>query len=296
MPDRDVFQIICRRCGAYRVSEEFTWEMPKSYSPLYELRYRMSWVLRTASERISDLADLPVYLRVDVPQLLSTPDPSVDDKLGFLLTFLARRSKSPGKRVFFDYVNDCSVVCARDKEEASFLFESLGQQRLIELQDQILDGTGGSCRLTTAGWSELTRRASSGAESNNVFIAMSFDPTRTSVAKAIAQAISASHHTPFRMDQVEHLNRIDDEILSRLRSSKFLVVDLTQQNPGAYFEAGFMLGLGRPVIWICSDEDMEKVHFDARQYNFIYYDGIDDLERRLRLRIEATIGKGTKAR
>jgi len=293
--DRDVFQIICRRCGAYRVSEEFTWEIPKPTSPLHEFRYRVSWVFRAASERISDLADLPVHMRIEVLALLNSPDPAVEDKLGLLLAFLAKRSKSPGKSAFFDYANDCSIVCARDAEEARFLLESLGYQKLVELQGEILDGTGQACRLSTTGWSELTRRARTGAESNNVFIAMSFDPGRVAVAEAIARAISASNYMPFRMDQIEHLNRIDDEILSRLRSSKFLVVDLTQQNPGAYFEAGFMLGLGRPVIWICSTEDLENVHFDARQYNIIEYDDNEQLQSRLQLRIEAAIGRGAQS-
>ena len=114
MSDRDVFQIICRRCGAYRVSEEFTWEIPKPTSPLHEFRYRVSWVFRAASERISDLADLPVHMRIEVLALLNSPDPAVEDKLGLLLAFLAKRSKSPGKSAFFDYANDCSIVCARD--------------------------------------------------------------------------------------------------------------------------------------------------------------------------------------
>lgn len=295
MPDRDVFQIICRRCGAYRVSEEFTWEIPKPTSPLHEFRYRVSWAFRSASERILNLADLPIHLRIEVLTLLNAPDPSVEDKLGLLLAFLAKRSKSPGKVAFFDYADDCSIICARDSEEASFLLESLGQQKLVDLQGAVLNRTGQACRLTTTGWLDLTRRARTGAESNNVFIAMSFDPGRLAVAEAIAHAISASDYTPFRMDQVEHLNRIDDEILSRLRSSKFLVVDLTLQNPGAYFEAGFMLGLGRPVIWICSTEDLENVHFDARQYNIIEYDDNEQLQRRLQLRIEAAIGRGAQS-
>jgi nucleoside 2-deoxyribosyltransferase len=234
-------------------------------------------------------------MRIEVLELLNSPDPAVEDKLGLLLAFLAKRSKSPGKSAFFDYANDCSIVCARDAEEARFLLESLGYQKLVELQGEILDGTGQACRLSTTGWSELTRRARTGAESNNVFIAMSFDPGRVAVAEAIARAISASNYMPFRMDQIEHLNRIDDEILSRLRSSKFLVVDLTQQNPGAYFEAGFMLGLGRPVIWICSTEDLENVHFDARQYNIIEYDDNEQLQSRLQLRIEAAIGRGAQS-
>lgn len=241
------------------------------------------------------MADLPTHLRVEVLPLLNSPDPSVEDKLGQLLAYLAKRSKSPGKTVFFDYFNDGSIMCARDSEEASFLFESLGHLGLIQLAGEILDKTGQGCRVTTAGWSELARRERDGADSNDVFVAMPFDSGSVEAGNAIADAVVAANYKPVRMDQVEHLNRIDDEILARLRTSKFLVVNLTGKNPGAYFEAGFMLGLGRPVVWVCSVEDIDKVHFDTRQYNIIDYESSEDLRHRLQLRIEAVIGKGLRS-
>jgi nucleoside 2-deoxyribosyltransferase len=62
-----------------------------------------------------------------------------------------------------------------------------------------------------------------------------------------------------------------------------------------YFEAGFMLGLGRPVIWVCEKKDLKNVHFDTRQYNTIDYADAKDLRTRLQLRIEAILGKGPHA-
>lgn len=289
----DCLEFICRRCGAYRVSEEFIFEMPEPDNPLRKFRYRMSWAFRTTAERIEDIRVLPIHIRSEILPLLQTRDPSVDEKLGALLAFLARNSDGPGKYSDFDCSFDHSLVCAQDEDEAVFLFDSLSQQGLIELPDQSLDSPAHGYRLSALGWSELSRREKSGAESNNAFIAMSFDLARTATGEAIWAAVGATDHVPVRMDRVEHANRIDDEILSRLRSSKFLIVDLTEQNPGAYFEAGFILGLGRPVIWICSEEDLVNVHFDARQYNIIDYADNEDLRRRLQFRIEAVVGRGS---
>jgi len=53
-----------------------------------------------------------------------------------------------------------------------------------------------------------------------------------------------------------------------------------------------MLGIGRPVIWICQKSDVGTLHFDTRQYNMIDYSDTADLRCRLQYRIEATIGKG----
>ena len=285
---RNAHEFICGRCGAFRVSEEFIWELPSPGNPLYEFRYRIGSLFRIASERIADVKDLPVHPKSDVLATLNTSDPIVDEKLGLLLSFLARQAVGPGKFTTFDEVNDYCVVYARDSDEGRFLVESLVSQRLIEWdRDNVA-----SYRLTAAGWSELNRRERAGAESNDAFIAMSFSSDWASTGEAIALAVRSAGYRPIRMDQVEHSNRIDDEILARLRSSKFLVVDLTGQNPGAYFEAGFMLGLGRQVIWTCSREELANIHFDARQYNIIDYGDDEDLRKRLQFRIEAIIGKG----
>jgi nucleoside 2-deoxyribosyltransferase len=45
----------------------------------------------------------------------------------------------------------------------------------------------------------------------------------------------------------------------------FVLVDLTHDNSGAYWEAGYAEGLGKPVIYICEQSkfDAVKTHFDT---------------------------------
>jgi hypothetical protein len=57
-----------------------------------------------------------------------------------------------------------------------------------------------------------------------------------------------------------------------------------------YFEAGYAMPLGLPVIWLCQEDDKNRVHFDTRQYNHIFWKDIEDLRTQLRNRILATIG------
>ncbi|HEY0795445.1 MAG TPA: nucleoside 2-deoxyribosyltransferase, partial [Acidisarcina sp.] len=132
----------------------------------------------------------------------------------------------------------------------------------------------------------------SGADSSNGFIAMWFDPSQNDLRDCIEEAIKASGYFPIRIDEVEHVNKIDDEIIANVRQSKFMVADFTGQRNGVYFESGFMLGLGRPVVWLCPAADIGNLHFDARQYNMLVYTEMEDLKRRLQLRIEAIMGKG----
>jgi hypothetical protein len=207
-----------------------------------------------------------------------------------LLKHLAGLSEYPGQQIQFDSKHDYSVLCAKNMDEAIFYLRALAEQGLVLPLGEIFKET--PCALTSSGWQELEKIERSGAESSNAFIAMWFDPSQNAVRGSIQSAIAASGYVPIRIDEVEHVNRIDDEIIARIRQSKFVVADFTGQRNGVYFEAGFMLGLGRPVVWLCNKSEIDKVHFDTRQYNTIVYADVEELKSKLQFRIEAIMGKG----
>ena len=71
------------------------------------------------------------------------------------------------------------------------------------------------------------------------------------------------------IDEVQHNDFITPELLKHIRDSKFVVVDLTHQNNGAYFEEGYAMGLGKQVIQLCKDG--VELHFDIAQKNTIMW-------------------------
>ena len=99
-------------------------------------------------------------------------------------------------------------------------------------------------------------------------------------------------YTPVRVDNIDHINRIDDQIIAQIKTADFVVADFTGHRGGVYFEAGFALGLDLPVIWTCRKDDMQNLHFDIRQYNTIDWETPEELATRLQHRIEASVGKG----
>ena len=97
---------------------------------------------------------------------------------------------------------------------------------------------------------------------------------------------------PLRIDRVHHNEKICDKLIAEIRTSHFLIADVTLQRAGVYFEAGFAMGLGRPVIWTCRQDDMKNVHFDTRQYSHVVWTDPYDLRTKLADRIKATISGG----
>jgi nucleoside 2-deoxyribosyltransferase len=240
--------------------------------------------------RRSDNSSFPIIELEEFARALEALDPPVQEKLLMLLGYIASQSRYPGHVVGLDPARDYPVLCAKNRAETDFYVQSLEQDGMISVERTL--GREPDCTVSSRGWQELERTQQSGAGSPDGFIAMWFDPSQDATRESIKSAIAAAGYRPIRIDEVEHVNRIDDEILAKIRQSRFLVADFTGQRHGVYFEAGFMLGLGRTVIWTCSKSHFANVHFDTRQYNTIVYENTDELRTRLQFRIEAILGKG----
>ncbi|MEZ5384443.1 MAG: hypothetical protein R3F13_02890 [Prosthecobacter sp.] len=150
--------------------------------------------------------------------------------------------------------------------------------------------------ISLKGWQFVESLQAPNPGSRDVFIAMPFSERFTPLyERALHPGIYNAGYNPVRIDRKEHNNRIDDEIIANIRKSRFVVADLSMQRGGIYFEAGYALGLGLPVVWTVEKRalDEHEVHFDNRQYNFLVWEdaSYDDLARRLTNRIEATIGR-----
>ena len=95
------------------------------------------------------------------------------------------------------------------------------------------------------------QREGDSSESSQSFVAMWFHESMTEVFETgVRPAIEEAGYEPLRIDQKEHINKIDDEIIAEIRRSRFLVADFTQDDDGArggvYYEAGFAQGYGLP--------------------------------------------------
>lgn len=144
--------------------------------------------------------------------------------------------------------------------------------------------------VTVEGWERLEPPAGGGGIPGRCFIAMSFDPSLSNAYElGIRPAVIDCGFDPIRIDRVHHNEKICDKILAEVRLSQFIVADFTLQRAGVYFEAGFAMGLGCPVIWICREDGFKNTHFDTRQYNHIVWSTPEDLKVKLTDRIRATI-------
>jgi hypothetical protein len=234
------------------------------------------------------LGDAPKLLTYDIPQILGAPEKSVFERIERLLDWAVTKQRRLGKRV---QMSDPSAIAATYSvagTDVKALAQYLLEERLIE------GDVNGLAQVTPMGF--IKRGTTSTGTSANAFIAMWFDPAVAVAREHIGNAIRDAQYLPIIVDNVDHINKIDDEIISQIRKARFIVADLSGHRGGVYFEAGFAMGLGIPVFWTCNGDHFPNVHFDVRQYNTIVWKEEGELRTRLAKRIEAVVGLGPVAR
>ena len=224
----------------------------------------------------------------------SFPNYSVAGKQRLLIQVLAESASHPGKSVYLDYRSLWPRVWASGPEELHYLSEALEGRGLVEFTQRSGDRKIDYCRLTPAGWDYIDNIQMERSQNNQAFVAMWFHSSMDSAwDDGIKPALVNTGYVPYRVDNdSSNLGRIDAKIESEIKHSRFLVADVTGGRQGVYYEAGYAMGLGLPVIWSVRDDRKEDMHFDTRQYNHIIWCTPGDLKDQLRARVISAIGEG----
>jgi len=138
----------------------------------------------------------------------------------------------------------------------------------------------------------------------NCFIACAFgkEDVDSIYENVITKVLSELNIKPVRVDKTEHNENIDIKIIELIQTSKLCITDLTYARPSAYFEAGYAMGNGIPVIYTVRKDHFNskendiygnyRVHFDLQMKNIIDWSSTTQtstFEKRLRSRINHVI-------
>jgi len=225
---------------------------------------------------------------VGLDQALESFPKSVAERFDRILLNLERMTTHLGAGIKIE-LDSQPLLMAQNYTEISFVMSSLTELGYVAGYNCILPG---KVVLTAKGLERVAdlKRGLFGPLSNQSFVAMSFDKTLDEAwTQGLKLGIEDCGYTALRVDGKEHNDKICDVIIAEIRKSKFLVADFTLHKGGVYFEAGLMMGLGRPVIFTCREDQLAQAHFDTRQYSHIVWKTPVELREKLKRRIQATI-------
>lgn len=286
----------CSRCGPYSLSgsalSSLAWRLSeredaslKLSFALYRMTKRQTWVMLD-SNMLGDI-------------IASTELPRPQQQFENFIVWLGQSLPSIGAMVGLSE-EVISATGVRDRGSIKFLAKhAIDAGYVSALIAEFIGGDFAlqNISLTMAGWNLFDQLQRGVSESRIAFIAMQFGkPDLDAVVNdCFRPAVTATGFELKRLDDSQPAGLIDDRLRVEIRQSRFLLADLTHHNKGAYWEAGFAEGLGKPVIYLCRKDVFEDksqgTHFDTNHHLTVVWDPekLSDAAEKLKATIRATL-------
>jgi hypothetical protein len=227
------------------------------------------------------------------------PFPKWKEQLDNLIVYFGRLT-SYGQSIEFNQTTLRAVAGALDEQAVSFLCQHLlDQQYISHPNNPHITFINGKARLSMniKGWERFDELEKGMVDSRLAFMAMPFGDTRLDeiYLKWFKPACKAVGFELRRVDEKPEAGIINNKMMVDIRKSRFIIAELTHENRGVYWEAGFAEGLNRPVIYTCDGEYQKAspLHFDIRQHHTVFWTdkNLEDAAKKLIITIQATVSE-----
>lgn len=279
----------CPVCGDYSLTgsaritlPELRKHYPKS-APVVSHQIRR---MQRANER--PVLNSDVCNRIFETCSLPPPEEQADN----LIRWIGERSDAPGDDVRVNWDTHYAIIGAKNGDGMMFVVDELVQRELIA---GVPTDKGGHVRLTFDGWQRYEELRRGSPTGHYAFMAMQFGNALLDeiLNRHFRQAVQLTGFELRRLDDVPKAGLIDDRLRVEIRGCRFLIADLTHDNAGAYWEAGYAEGLGKPVIYTCEREKFgkAKTHFDTNHHLTVIWstDDPEDAVAKLKATIRASL-------
>ena len=84
-------------------------------------------------------------------------------------------------------------------------------------------------------------------------------------------AISAANLEAYRVDQDPSASIPMEEVEKRIHEADVCLADISESNPNVWFELGFAIAAGKPVVLVCHEKPDRRFPFDIQHRKIIPY-------------------------
>jgi nucleoside 2-deoxyribosyltransferase len=283
--NRDGYLVQCETCGNFNISE-LAWEdfldpnVPAGKKLTRVQRSRLSHRVQAAQRASS--SKWPEMNADYVEKFIQSgcPGPTPAEQAVNLLSYIGGEISKNGYSVSSLPRNIHAIVGSPNTAAVSLLITELMQQGLLSgsgISGGNANGLTADIHMKLAGWQAYETEKSGKFAGKYGFIAMKFgDPVLDPFVQNHVKPTIRSGIGFYLIDvrDVAQAGIIDNIMRAQIRDSAFVLVDLTHDNAGAYWEAGYAEGLGKPVIYLCekSKFDKAKTHFDTNHCTTVIWD------------------------
>jgi hypothetical protein len=266
----------CSQCGDFQVPQGVVDDLGLPFAES-KMQALASYTIRKMQTPAAPRPSLTMqFFRAVESRTLPTPSEASDN----LMQWLAEKADGrPGARLELNYSDPelLSTIGVVAPDDARWIVGSLASRGMILTSQASLHNSElWQGHLTAEGWTRFEDLKRAHVASKYAFFARQFSNPDldelfdTCLRKAVAETGYELRTATQRAGLVDAL--IEDEV----RRCRFVIADLSDDNAGAYWEAGFAEGLGKDVIYICRATDQsgkEKgTHFDTNHRHTVRWD------------------------
>ena len=270
--DFDGNQYFCPRCGDFRFARTLVSILPNKLSNAPSAWAKISHALQSmqANNQVAEMDSKTV------DKVLERSLPSPSEQADLLVRWIAKNVNGPGETVEVRDATHGGIIGSKSDAGFKFVLQHLYDVELLSgnLAEDKSDFS--QVTLSFKGWEHYESLLQGDKTYRKAFMAMKFgDSTLDKIVNEVFRP--AAQQTGFelrRLDNSQPAGLIDNHLRVEIQTSDFLIADLTHDNLGAYWEAGYAEGLGKPVVYTCEKMKFEQkqTHFDTNHHLTIKWD------------------------
>lgn len=271
----DGVTVECIHCGVFDLSGTLMSQLPaiKTENPLAIAK--LSHGLRNAQKE-----NAPTTLTVEMcDAILKMPLPKPKEQADLMIRWLAESHQEPGQAIRLNYVDHGAIIGSQSATNFAFTIEYMIQSGFLNgeivRKSMALDNRY-NLFLTIKGWDIYDGIKTQRRYYRKAFMAMKFNDAHLekTLEEVFKPAVKKAGFDLFKSVEQLGAGLIDNQIRAQIQASDFVIADLSHDNLGAYWEAGYAEGLGKPVIYTCQKSKFEnsKTHFDTNHHLTIVWD------------------------
>lgn len=280
----DFYYIDCTSCGDFAISTSVDIEEDanKIIASMLINEIDQSYNLRPSSSNYHCKTLIKYHFKTIRDRYFSIAPQTAIEMLANFLSYYCG-SLRVGKMHIEHNVEIAAAIKSLDVESAKWVLKQANEIGWLSKFEFLSEGIVGF-EISALGWRQYYENQKDYSKQKTAFFALAFKNKilRRKITPYLKSACKRAGYELLAVNDSREAGSIDDKIRVDIRNSRFLVVDISDQNQGAYFEAGFAEGLGKPVFYICDKDVFDKhhnrkggkktIHFDIEHHDIISWD------------------------
>lgn len=271
------FKTTCTRCGHYIITGSAVAILSSDDSNRALKAAILGYWIRQRNEK-NTLSEIDSGVLEFILKEVRLPRPR--EQADKLICWIGNNAKSAEELLHVVPANIAPVIGAVNAQGVEYIavqLKKMGTIVYVPKHDKPIEqDETSSFGLTFSGWDRYEELRHSSSSGRTAFMAMQYGDAKHDqiYQNYFKPAVFETGFELFRLDEKLAAGLIDNQMRVEIRNARLILADLTNDNNGAYWEAGYAEGLGKPVIYLCEAQQFNKfkTHFDTNHYTTVVWD------------------------